>query len=120
MSATHDIVRLYFEYVSEVATHRHLKLKNHPAHAVIGNIEVLVHPLADQSADNETKSAWWNDPIRSRNCPIRKINSRGEVRYRASVEQLPRLAVGVNGPTANNSRVQEIKPLLAGPLNLPI
>src|SRR6516165_8228183 len=118
--AAHDVVRFYLEYVGEVATQRHLELKVHPAHAVVGNVEVLVHSLADQPADNETKRAWWNDPVGGRNRPIRKINSRGVVRYRTSIEQLPRLAIRVDTPTADDPCVKEIESLLAWPANLSI
>jgi hypothetical protein len=70
MPTAHDIVRLYFEYVSEVATRCNLKLKVNPADVIVGNVEVLVHSLANQPADNKTKRAWRNDPVR---CPNRSI-----------------------------------------------
>src|ERR1700746_2199494 len=40
MPAAHDVVRFYFEYVGEVATQRHLKLKVHPLHAIVGKVEI--------------------------------------------------------------------------------
>jgi hypothetical protein len=120
MPAAHDVVRLYFEYVGEIATQRDLKLKARPPHAVVGNVEVLVHSLADQPAQNETKCAGRNHAIRRRNGSIRKINSRGVGRYRSAIEKLPGFAIRVDSPTANDSRVKEIEPLLAGPVNLSI
>jgi hypothetical protein len=118
--AAHDILRLYFENVCEVTTQCDLKLKVYPPRAVVGDVEVLVHSFADKSADDETKCAGRDDAIRRRNCSIRKINSRGVRRYRTSIEELPRLAVGVDSPTADDSRVKEIEPLFAGPVNLSI
>jgi hypothetical protein len=79
-----------------------------------------VHSLANLPTDSETECAWRNDAIRGRTLSIRKINSRGIMRYRTSIEELPRFAVRVDRPTADNSRIKEIEPLLAGPVDLTI
>jgi hypothetical protein len=120
VTTAHDVVRLYFKYIGEVATQRYLKLKIHARHTVVGQVEVLVQSPADQPADNETKCAGRNDAVRGRYRSIRKINSRGVGRYRASIEEIPRLAVRVNGPTVDDSRVEEIESLLAGRVDLSI
>jgi hypothetical protein len=118
--AAHDVVRLYFENVCEIATQRDLKLKINLSYAVVGDVEILVHPLADQPAQNETKCAGRNHAIRRRNGSIRKINSRSVGRYRPAIEKLTGFAIRVDSPTANDSRVKEIEALLAGPMNLSI
>src|SRR5262245_16816690 len=39
---------------------------------------------------------------------------------RTPIEQIPGLAIGVDGPTADDARVEEVEALLARPVDLPI
>src|SRR6478736_1614143 len=45
LTTAHDVVGLDFENIGEIATHCDLELKAHSLHAVVGNIQVLVHAV---------------------------------------------------------------------------
>src|SRR5207253_367601 len=52
-TAAHDAAGLHLEDVCEVATQRDLELKAYPLHAVVGDVEILVHAAVDRSADDK-------------------------------------------------------------------
>ena len=50
MTAAHDAAGLHLEDVGKVATKRDLKLKVYPLHAVVRDVEILMHAAIDPSA----------------------------------------------------------------------
>src|SRR5262245_3962231 len=54
-AATHDVAGFHLKNVCKVATQRDLKLKAYPLHAVVGNVEILVHAAAYRSADDQAE-----------------------------------------------------------------
>src|SRR5690349_14446831 len=46
-AATHDVAGFHLKNVCEVAAQRDLKLKADTLHAVVGDVEILVHTAAD-------------------------------------------------------------------------
>ena len=63
LATAHDAGRFHLEDIGEVASERDLKLEPHGLHAVVGDVEVFVHPTADRSADSEAKGARRNRAV---------------------------------------------------------
>src|SRR5262249_1641336 len=118
--AAHDVAGLHLEDVGEVGTQRDLKLKSYPLHAVVSDVDILVHAAADRSAENKAQRALRDDAIHGGDPSIGEINARSVVSDGATIKQVPGFAVGEDGPTADDARVEEIKPLLAWPADLPV
>jgi hypothetical protein len=72
-------------------------------------IAVLVNP-AEESAEQQTGDV--QDAARALGLQTKIVN--------ANTEQLPRFAVGVDGPTTHNPRVEEVQTLVARPIDLPV
>ncbi len=72
-SAPHDVTGLHLEDIGEVAAQRDLELKAYPLHAVVRDVEVLVHAAADRSADDEAERARQDDAVSGVNLSIGKI-----------------------------------------------
>src|SRR5262245_2962892 len=73
-TAADDAARLHLENVCKIAAQRDLELKLHPLHAVVRDVEILVHTAVDRSAHDEPEGARWDDAIRGRNPPIGEIS----------------------------------------------
>jgi hypothetical protein len=119
-TAAYDVVRFDFEDVGKVAAQRDLELKAYAPHAVVGKVQILVQPAVDHSTDNEAERAIRNNAVGGRNAAIGEIGPRGIVGDRAAVQENPRLAIGVNSPTADHPRIIEIETLLARPIDLTV
>ena len=120
LAAAYDVARLHLEDVGEVASKGDLELKPHRLHAVVGDVEIFVQAAADRSADGEAEGARENRAVFGRDGLVGEEDTCRVIADRASVEQLPRLAVGVNRPTADNPRVEEVQALVARPSDPPV
>jgi len=52
-ASTHNRARLHLEDVGEIAAERDLELEFHGLNAVVGDVEIFVHPVADPAADSQ-------------------------------------------------------------------
>ena len=120
LATAYDAARLHLEDVGEVASEGDLELKTHRLHAVVGDVEIFVHAAADRSADGEAEGARENRAVFGEDGLIGEEDACRVIVDRAAVQQLPRFAVGVNRPTADDPRVEEVQTLLARPSDLPV
>ena len=112
-AAPHDAVRFHLEDVGEIAAHRDLELETHMFRAVIGDVEILVHPAADRPADHQAQRARRNDAVLRHDRAVGEEHPRGVIGDTAAVQKLPFLPVGVDRPAADQARVEEIESLFA-------
>ena len=120
LAAAHDTSRLHLEDVGEIAAEGDLELKTHRLHAVVGDVEIFVHAAADRSADGEAERARENWTVFREKGLVGKEDACRVVADGTAVQQLPRLAVGVNRPTADDPRIKKVKTLFARPIDLPV
>src|SRR5262249_20667593 len=85
-----------------------------------GDVQIFVHAAADRSADDQSERARGDGAIRGRNPSIGEIDPRRVVGDCTAIEEVPGLAIGIDGPTADDACIKEIKALLAWPIDLPI
>src|ERR1700730_10757425 len=111
---------LNVEDIGEVATKGYLELKADRLHAVVGDVEIFVQTTADRSADGEAKGARKDRAVFGWDGPVGQKDTCGVVVDGASVEQLPRLPIGVNRPIADDAGIKKVEALLARPGNLSI
>ena len=117
---SNDVVRLDLEDVGEVATQRDLELKAYPLHAVVGKVQIFMHTAVDHTTDDKAKCAVGNYAVGCRYIAIGQIKLLGIVGDRATVQENPRLAIRVDGPTADHPRIIEIETPLARPVDLTV
>ncbi len=120
LATAHDAARLHLEDVGEVASEGDLELKPHRPHAVVGDVKIFVQAAAYRSADRETEGARENRAIFRGDGLVGEEDTCRVIANRASVEQLPRFAVGVNRPATHNPRVKEVQTLVARPVDPPV
>ena len=120
LATAHDAARLHLEDVGKVASEGDLELKPHRLHAVVGDVEIFVQAAADRSADREAEGARGNRAVFGEDGLVGEEDACRVIVDRAAVQQLPRFAVGVNRPTADNPRVEEVQTLVARPIDLPV
>src|SRR5207248_8692855 len=89
-------------------------------HTIIGDVEVFVHATADRPADGQSERAWRNCAVFGEDRPIGEEYAARVVADGAAVQQFPRFAIGINGPTADDARVEEVEALFARPVDLPV
>ena len=78
-TAANNVVRLDLENISEITAHRDFKLEACPVHAVVGNVEILVHAAVDHSTDDEAKRTGRDDAVDGLNAAIGEIDARRKV-----------------------------------------
>src|SRR5262249_40420640 len=74
-AATHDVAGFHLKDVCEVARQHDLELKAYPLHAVVGDVEILMHATADRSADDKAEHALRDDAVRGEDLSICEMNS---------------------------------------------
>src|SRR5262245_35261796 len=74
-AATHDGARFHLTDICEITPQHDLKLKAHPLHAVVGDVEILVHAAADRSADDKAECALRDHAVRGGDLSICEMNS---------------------------------------------
>src|SRR6516162_11013299 len=116
----HNPARLHLEDVGEVAAERDLELEPHRLHAVVGDVKVFVHAPADGSAYGKAQCARRDRAVFGEQGPIGQEYAGCVVADGAAVQQLPGFAVGIDRPTADNPRVEEVETPFARPFDLPV
>lgn len=106
-SAAHDSIRFHLEKIGEVAADRNFELKLYWFHAVVGDINVLVHTASDPPADGEAERARRYRVIFRREGAIGKKNSCGVVSDGAAIKQYPGFTICIDGRAADNPSVTE-------------
>jgi len=112
--------RFYLEDVGKVAAQCDLELEDHRLQAVVDDVEILVQAATDRSAEGGPKVRGGIVPSSVRKSAIGEKDAGRVVADGAAVQQFPRLAVGIDPPTADDTRIEEIKALFARPVDLPV
>src|SRR6266446_8124560 len=120
LAAAYDVARLDLEYVGKIGSRRDFELKPHRLHAVVGDVEIFVQAASDGSADRQPDRARRDYPVFGENGLVGEENACGMIVEGTAIQQLPRFAVCVDRPVADNPRVEKIEALLARPADLPV
>src|ERR1700741_1901539 len=99
---------LNFKDVSKVASKRHLKLKTHWFHAVVSDVEIFVQATAQGSADGKAERTRRDRTIFGEDRSVGEEDPRCVIVDGTTVQQLPRLAVSVDRPVADDPRVEKV------------
>ena len=116
----YNVARFHLEEIREVATDGDLKLKFYRLHAVIGDVEIFMHAALDPSADGEAERARRNGAVFRRERMVGKEDARRVIGDSSAVQQFPRFSISVDGPTADNARIEEVEPTFAWPIDLSV
>src|SRR5215471_16003787 len=79
-----------------------------------------MHAAADRSADRAPQRTRGYRAVFGEQCPIGQIDPGCVIADGAAVQELPRLAIGIDGPTADNPGIEEIQPFFTRPVDLPV
>src|SRR5262249_25461504 len=120
LASTYDVARLHLKDVSKITSQRDFELKTHRLHAVVGDVEIFVQAADDRSTDREANGALRDGAVLGENGFVGEKDACGMIVDGAAVQELPRFAIGVNCPVADNSRVEKVEALLARPADLPV
>lgn len=113
-------IRFHFEEIGKVAADGNLELKLYRLHAVVGEFNILVHTVTDAPTDRKSERARRYRAIFRCKGAIGKKYPRRIVSRGAAAEQHPGLAIGIDGPTADNARIAKKQAFLARPFNLAV
>src|SRR5215469_8882615 len=116
----HDAARLHLKNVGEIAAQRDLELEDYRPQAVVDNVKILVHATADRPAYREPQAARRDRAVFGEQSAIGEKDAGCVIADGAAIQQFPGFAIGINGPAADNTRIEEIEALLARPIDLPI
>src|SRR5438046_8202802 len=86
-------------------------------HAVVADVEILMHAADDGPTDRQAHGARRDGAVFGENGFIGEEDARGMIVDGAAVQQLPRFAIGVNRPVADNPGIEKVKALLARPID---
>src|SRR5271163_1560384 len=79
-----------------------------------------MHAAAYRSADGKANCARLDRAVFGEQRPICEEDAGCEVANGAAIEQLPKLTIRIDGPTADNPRVEEVKTLFTRPVDLAV
>src|SRR5262245_35104737 len=109
--ASDDSIRFHLEDVGKVAAYRDLELELYRAHTVVCDVNIFVDAAADPAADGQSECTGRNRAVLGCNRGIRQKNPCRVIGNGAAIEQLPGFAISVDGPAADQSRIEKIQPL---------
>src|SRR6266478_5076006 len=112
--------RLHLEDICEVTAERDLELEPHRCPAIVGDVKIFVHATANRSAYRKAQGPRRDRAVFGEQGPIGEEYAGCVVVDGATVQQLPGFAVGRDGPTADNARIEEVEPLFARPVDLSV
>jgi len=115
--AAHYAAGFDFEDIREIGPQHDLQLEAHGLHAVIRDVEVLVHAARNRSAHDQAQCSWRDCAVLRHNAAVREVNFRGVVADGAAVQEVPGHAVGINCPATEDARVEEEQSALAWPVD---
>ena len=104
-AAAHNPARLDLENIGKITAHRDLELKSHRLHAVVDDVEILMHAAADRPAEGEAQGARRKRAVFREERAIGEVNAGRVIARRATVQQLPGFAVGINPPAADTAGI---------------
>src|SRR3984893_3818713 len=81
---------------------------------------MLTHAAINPSADGEAERARRNDAGFRRERTVGKEDARRVIGDSSAVQQFPRFSIGVDSPTADNARIEEIKAPFTWPIDLSV
>ena len=82
-------------------------------HAVVGDVDILMHAVLDQPAQHQAQRALrYRTGSRGQRL-VGQVYAGHVIIHRPAVQQVPFLAVRVQGPAADQARIVEIQPALA-------
>jgi hypothetical protein len=87
---------------------------------MVGEVDILVESARDRAADRKADCSLRNRSVFARQCPVGEKDAAGVVADRAAIEQLPRLAIRINGPTTEDARITEIEAFFTRPFDLAV
>ena len=119
-AAMHDAVLLHLEHIGEVGQDIDLEVEADRPAAVIGDVEILVHAAREPAADDETQAARRHGAVLAEEGPVGEVDAGGAGGAGAAVQQVPRLAVGVDHPAGDQTGVEEVETLFRGPLHMAV
>jgi hypothetical protein len=104
-ATAHDLARFHLENIGKVAAQRDLELEGYRLHAIVDDVEILVHAAADRPAEGEAQGARRDRAVFGEDRPIGQRDARCVVADGAAVQQFPEFAIRINPPTADNARI---------------
>jgi hypothetical protein len=119
-SSAHNAARFHLEDIGKVAPRRDLQLKPHALDAMVGEVDILMKAASDRAADRKPDRALRNRSVLARQRTVGQKDAAGVVADGAAIDWLPRLAIGIDGPTAEDARIAEIEAFFAGPFDLAV
>ena len=114
------MIGFHLENIRIVAADRDLELESYWPPAVVGDVKIFMHAAIDPPADGESERTRGDGAAFGCNGSVRQGDPRRVVGDGAAVEQLPRLAVRVDGPAADHARIEKVQTFVTGPVNLAI
>jgi hypothetical protein len=119
--ATADhIPRFNLEQIGEVASDQYFQIEANRLHPVVHQINIFVQSAIDRTADGQLERMRRNTALFGRDVGIGQEYARGKMEKITAVEKLPRQAIRVDHPVADQSRVKEKQPQCRGKWNLPV
>ena len=119
-TAPHDVIALDLEDVGEIGADRDLKVEAHRILAVIRDVNILVQSALDMAADHQAQRARCDRPVLAHEGAIGLEDARRMRGDSAAIQQVPRLAIGIDRPGADHPGVAKIQPTFARPVHLPV
>ena len=119
-TAPHDAIALDLEDVGEIGADRDLQVEAHWVLAVIGDVDIVVQSALDMAADHQAQRARCDRTVLAHEGAIGLEDARRMRGDGAAIQQVPRLAIGIDRPGADHPGVTKIQPAVAGPVHLPV
>ena len=107
-AAAQDAAGLHLEDVGEVAADRQFQVEAHGVAAVVGDGIRLVHAAADGPAEHHAEGAGRHVPALAGEGAVGQEDAGGVVGGGTAVDQLPGLAVGIQGVCTDKAGVEEV------------
>src|SRR5712692_2409152 len=112
--------RLHLEQIREVTADCDLEIETHRLHPVVHEVQILVNASTDRAAEHESEGTWRDLAVFSGNGPIGEEYTRSVMGDVAGVEQVPKLAVCIDAPAADQPGVEKVEALVTRPRNLAV
>ena len=119
-SAAHAMTGFHLEDVGKVAAQRNLEVKADGLVAIVDQLEILVHAAANLATYREPQRVCRDRAALGGDFAVGQKNARRKRVGGAAVEQIPRFAVGIDRPTADDTCIEAIQAFLARPVDLAV
>ncbi len=119
-AAADDAIGLHLEHIREIAADGDFQVEADRLHAVVGEVEILMHPVGQDARDGEAEGARQHRTVLAEKLPVGKKQPRGVMRDRRTIQHIPLGAVGEHVPGADHAGVADIQAHVARPVDLAI